>query len=50
MDAVAGFPLPCSFYRTDLQLFVAMLENACRNYLSRGFEMVVLISGHNPGI
>ncbi|SEN87468.1 creatininase family protein [Paenibacillus sp. OV219] len=50
MDATAGYALPGSFYSIDTQLFAALLENACRNYLSRGFRLVVLISGHNPSI
>ena len=50
MDAVAGFALPGSFYRVSPSLFVSILENACQNYLSRGFKMVVLLSGHNPPI
>jgi creatinine amidohydrolase len=50
MDPVAGFVLPGSFYRTDPPLFISMIENACRNYLSRGFKMVVLLSGHNPPV
>jgi creatinine amidohydrolase len=50
MDPAAGFALPGSFYRTDPPLFVTLLENACRNYLTRGFQMVVLLSGHNPPI
>ncbi|REE78599.1 creatinine amidohydrolase [Paenibacillus taihuensis] len=50
MDATAGYALPGSFYSIDTKLFAALLENACRNYLSRGFRLVVLISGHNPSI
>jgi creatinine amidohydrolase len=50
MDPAAGFVLPGSFYRTEPALFVAILENACRNYLARGFKLVVLLSGHNPPI
>jgi creatinine amidohydrolase len=50
MDATAGFPLPGSFYRTDPQLFQQIMINACENYLSHGFEMVFLVSGHNPKI
>ncbi|WP_164545748.1 creatininase family protein [Paenibacillus albus] len=50
MDATAGYALPGSFYSIDTRLFAAVLENACRNYLSRGFRLVVLISGHNPPI
>jgi len=50
MDAVAGFALPGSFYRTPPHLFISILENACQNYLARGFEIVVLLSGHNPPI
>lgn len=50
MDAVAGFELPGSFYQIDERLFVEMLAGACRNYLARGFELVVMVSGHNPPI
>ena len=50
MDPVAGFALPGSFYRADPPLFISILENACRNYLMRGFKMVVLLSGHNPPV
>jgi len=50
MDPTAGFLLTGSFYRLEPPIFVAILENACRNYLARGFKMVVLLSGHNPPI
>lgn len=50
MDPVAGFLLPGSFYRIDYALLRAFLENACRNYLERGFKLVVIVSGHNPPI
>jgi len=50
MDAVAGFELPGSFYQADDRLFMQMLANACGNYLARGFALVVMVSGHNPGI
>jgi creatinine amidohydrolase len=50
MDPVAGFPLPGSFYPTQPELFMAIMENACRNYLARGFKLVVMISGHNPPV
>jgi creatinine amidohydrolase len=50
MDPVAGFMLPGSFYQIEPPLFLAVVENACRNYLARGFQMVVLVSGHNPPV
>lgn len=50
MDATAGFQLPGSFYGMDTSLFAGVLTNACRNYLCRGFRLVVLVSGHNPSI
>ncbi|WP_308639626.1 creatininase family protein [Paenibacillus silvisoli] len=50
MDATAGYALPGSFYAIDTKLFASLLVNACRNYLSRGFRLVVLVSGHNPSI
>ncbi|MBP3963987.1 creatininase family protein [Paenibacillus lignilyticus] len=50
MDATAGYQLPGSFYAIDTALFAALLLNACRNYLNRGFKLVVLVSGHNPSI
>lgn len=50
MDAEAGFLLPGSYYQADIDLFKKFIENACRNYLSRGFKLVVLVSGHNPQI
>lgn len=50
MDATAGFPLPGSFYGMETELFTGVLHNACRNYLNRGFRLVVLVSGHNPPI
>lgn len=50
MDAVAGFQLPGSFYEIDTDLLKRFLLNACRNYLSRGFKLVIIVSGHNPNI
>lgn len=50
MDAAAGFQLPGSFYHAPPELFTALLKNCCANYLSRGFRLVVLVSGHNPPI
>jgi len=50
MDAAAGFELPGSFYQIEGHLFVELLANACGNYLRRGFALVILVSGHNPGI
>lgn len=48
MDAYAGFLLPGSFYQIDFSLLKSWLINACTRYLARGFEMVVMVSGHNP--
>ena len=48
MDAVAGFQLPGSFYEINLELLKQWTINACTNYLSRGFQLVVMVSGHNP--
>ena len=48
MDAAAGFRLPGSFYQIDDDLLKRHMENACRNYLSRGFRLVIIVSGHNP--
>jgi len=50
MDSVAGFQLPGSFYQIDDNLLKQMMLNVCRNYISRGFKLVVIVSGHNPGI
>ena len=50
MDAEAGFLLPGSFYAIETELFQRYLRNACENYLARGFEMVLIVSGHNPTI
>ncbi|QHW34788.1 creatininase family protein [Paenibacillus rhizovicinus] len=50
MDATAGYALPGSFYGIETSLFVSLVVNACRNYLNRGFKLVVLVSGHNPSI
>lgn len=48
MDAAAGFQLPGTFFQTESGLLRSFLLNACRNYLNRGFRLVVLVSGHNP--
>lgn len=48
MDAQAGFQLPGSFYPIDDRLLREFMLNACRNYLARGFELVIVVSGHNP--
>jgi len=50
MDAAAGFQLPGSFYTIDVALLREFLLNACQNYLARGFKLVVIVSGHNPGL
>jgi creatinine amidohydrolase len=50
MDPAAGFLLPGSFYQIDPGLFRELMLNAVRNYLNRGFKLVVLVSGHNPPI
>lgn len=47
MDACAGFQLPGSFYGMDGRLLQEFIMQAARNYLSRGFEMVIIVSGHN---
>ena len=47
MDAAAGFLLPGSFYPASEELLKDILANACENYLSRGFRLVVIVSGHN---
>lgn len=50
MDGISGMVLPGSFYQIDLELLKKYLINGCANCFNRGFEMVVLISGHNPPI
>ncbi len=50
MDTEAGFELPGSFYQIDTDLLKRLMLNACRNYLARGFKLVVIVSGHNPPI
>lgn len=50
MDAVSGFLLPGSFYRIPTELFQNMVRQACANLLERGFQMVILISGHNAKV
>ena len=50
MDAEAGFQLPGSFYHIETGLLKAFMLNACKNYLDRGFRLVVIVSGHNPSI
>ena len=47
MDAAAGFLLPGSFYKMPDALLKEFYKAACANYLSRGFKMVVIVSGHN---
>ena len=36
--------------RENPKLLRDSLPNACRNYLARGFRLVVIVSGYNPGI
>lgn len=50
MDATVGYQLPGSFYKMPTNLLKNVLLNACRNYLNRGFQLVILVSGHNPMI
>ena len=50
MDPVAGFQLPGSFYKIENETLKSLVKQACINYLSRGFKLVVLVSGHNPFI
>lgn len=50
MDGFAGLQLPGSFYQIPLPLLKALLINACRNYFSRGIDLIIMISGHNPPI
>lgn len=50
MDAFAGFQLPGSLYEIDSKLLKKFMVNACKNCLSRGFKLVIIVSGHNPGI
>jgi len=47
MDPKAGFQLPGSFYAIDQGLLRDFMINACRNYLNRGFKLVMVVSGHN---
>lgn len=47
MDAVAGFQLPGSFYKMQNGLLKDFIKAACANYLSGGFKLVVIVSGHN---
>ena len=47
MDAAAGFQLPGSFYKVDERLLADFYKAACGNYLSRGFKLVIIVSGHN---
>jgi len=47
MDPVAGFQLPGSFYKMPEELLLNFYKEACQNYLSRGFKLVVIVSGHN---
>ena len=48
MDSNAGMMLPGSFYKVDNELLKNLMLNACKNYLERGFKLVVIVSGHNP--
>jgi len=50
MDPTAGFQLPGSFYQIDPDFFRDLVLNAARNYLNRGFKLVVIVSGHNPSL
>lgn len=50
MDGISGMVLPGSFYQIDLELLKQYLINGCTNCFNRGFEMIVLISGHNPPV
>jgi len=47
MDSAAGFQLPGSFYKMPNEMLKAFLKAACGNYLSRGFKLVMIVSGHN---
>jgi len=47
MDAVAGFQLPGSFYQMPEPLLENFYKAAFENYLSRGFKLVLIVSGHN---
>lgn len=47
MDSVAGFQLPGSFYKMPDELLLNFYKTACQNYLSRGFKLVIIVSGHN---
>ena len=47
MDAVAGFQLPGSFYKMPEDLLENFYKAAFENYLSRGFKLVLIVSGHN---
>jgi len=47
MDAAAGFQLPGSFYKMREALLIDFYKAACENYLSRGFKLVIIVSGHN---
>ena len=47
MDAAAGFLLPGSFYKMREGLLMEFFYAACENYLSRGFKLVIIVSGHN---
>ena len=47
MDAAAGFQLPGSVYKMPDEILKNFLKAACENYLSRGFKLVVMVSGHN---
>jgi len=47
MDAAAGFQLPGSFYKMPTRLLKDFYRAALGNYLDRGFELVIIVSGHN---
>jgi len=47
MDAEAGFQLPGSFYKMPNELLKTFIKTACGNYLTRGFKLVIIVSGHN---
>ena len=48
MDSTVGFQLPGSFYKMPEGLLEDFYRAAFENYLSRGFKLVVIVSGHNP--
>ena len=46
-DWNAGFPLPGSMYQLGDALFRQLMEKILREVLAQGFELVVVMSGHN---